>query len=330
MSEPTERAAPPAVRLRSDRLVVDIAGPGTVYRGTRFDWTGFITQVTLEGGHTFCVPESLEPGQGTGGIGLCNEFGIDAPVGYDAAGPGEPFPKLGIGLLVRPDEGPYNFFRTHEIAQPFPIHVEAGDSTARYAVEPVDCWGYAARLEKTVTVSGNQLEIAYRLENVGQHPIVTNEYCHNFLGIDGQPIGPDYRLRVPYPIALEEMPRTARRAAPPRTRRLVPGFLLERIGERARKRMTEVLDIQESDIGLRARPERPFYCRLRGYARSQEPQWDLAHVPTGVGAREFDDFSPVRVAVWGTAHVISAEVFVEIAVQPGAAQTWSRRFEFYA
>jgi hypothetical protein len=46
--------------------------------------------------------------------------------------------------------------------------------------------------------------------------------------------------------------------------------------------------------------------------------------------REYDTFSPVRVAVWGTTHVISAEVFVEVRIQPGDVQTWSRRYEFFA
>ena len=50
------------IRLHSDRLTVEIASPGTLYQGTRFDWTAFITQVTLDNQHTLCVPESYEPG----------------------------------------------------------------------------------------------------------------------------------------------------------------------------------------------------------------------------------------------------------------------------
>jgi len=89
--------------LKNDRLTVEIARPGSIYTGTRFDWTAFITQVTLDQTHTFCVPESDQPGQGTGGVGLCNEFGIEQAIGYDAAHPGECFPKFGIGLLVKPE-----------------------------------------------------------------------------------------------------------------------------------------------------------------------------------------------------------------------------------
>jgi len=34
--------------LKSDQLTVEIAQPGVFYNGTRFDWSGFITQVTLD------------------------------------------------------------------------------------------------------------------------------------------------------------------------------------------------------------------------------------------------------------------------------------------
>jgi hypothetical protein len=42
-----------------------------------------------------------------------------------------------------------------------------------------------------------------------------------------------------------------------------------------------------------------------------------------------DDFAPSRVALWGRAHVVSIEVFVDHNLQPGEAQIWSRRYEFF-
>jgi hypothetical protein len=317
-----------SVLLRSDRLTVEIAWPGTAYAGTRFDWTGFITQVTLDGEHTFCVPESLQPGQGSGGIGLCNEFGIERPIGYDDAQVGEPFPKLGIGLLTRADKGRYNFFRPYEIAQPFPIDVQAVAGAVTFVVEPVDCRGYAARLEKTVSVQGHTLTIAYRLENVGSRPIVTHEYCHNFCGIDSHPLGPDYRLRVPYEIAFEDMSERMTMMLP-RVLRLLPRAIQVRLVRARLKRMGSIVATEGQELWLSSTPERPFYRRLIGFAESESAQWELVHVPSGVGVREFDDFLPSRVALWGTAHVISAEVFVDIDLPPGETLAWTRRYEFF-
>jgi hypothetical protein len=295
--------------LQSDHLTIEIAQPGSVYSGTRFDWTSFITQVTLDGTHTFCVPESLEPGQGSGGVGLCNEFGIEEPIGYDEAQPGDPFPKLGIGLLARPDDAPYNFFRPYEIVAPFPIRVMTGSTQAMFTVEPVDCRGYAVRLTKMVTVEGAGLTVAYALENVGEKPVVTTEYIHNFVGIDGHVIGPNYWLRMPYTIAF---------ATP-------PSAFAERMAQ-----MMAVLDVRGGDIRWRATPEADFYCRPLGFTVTDDAQWELVHEPSGVGMREFDDFAPARVAVWGTAHVVSAETFVPVNVQPSEIQYWTRRYEFFA
>jgi hypothetical protein len=288
--------------LRSSRLTVEIAAPGSVYAGTRFDWTGFVTQVTLDRQHTFCMPESLTPGQGSGGIGLCGEFGIDKAIGYHDVSPGEGFPKLGIGLLKRPDGERYDFFRPHEIVQTFPIQVAATETQARFVVDPIDCRGYAVRLTKTLSVDGNWLKVSYRLDNVGSNHISTNEYCHNFMGIDQQPIGPDYRLRFPYQVELQLPPHM-----PPQP----------------------ILSVSGNDLTLNGTPQRPFYCRPLGFSQTEEPQWELFHLPSGVGLREYDDFAPMRVAVWGTAHVISAEIFVDIALQPGETQTWMRRYMFF-
>jgi hypothetical protein len=286
--------------IRSDRLAVEIAAPGSVYNRTRFDWTGFITQVTLDGSHTFCVPEDYDPAKGTGGIGLCNEFGIEKAIGFDDAQPGQPFPKLGIGLLTRPDEQPYNFFRLYEITQRFPIHVETLPSQARFTVDPLDCRGYAARLTKAVSVEGNCLQISYHLENVGSRSIATHEYCHNFVGIDHQPVGPEYNLLLPYPVTFED----------------------------TLKVNLEVLNINGQQISWKYTPEKPFYCRPQGFALSDQPQWELTHTPSGASMREYDDFAPARVALWGAAHVISGEIFNDINLLPGQSQSWMRRYEF--
>jgi hypothetical protein len=323
--------APAPIHLRSDRLAVEIAAPETAYQGTRFDWTAFITQVTLDDAHTFCVPESYEPGQGTGGIGLCNEFGIHMPIGYDDAQPGDCFPKLGIGLLVRPDQAPYRFARPYEIAERFPVHIETTIAQARFTVEPLDCRGYAARLEKTVSLQDAQLEIAYRLENVGSQPLRTVEYCHNFCGIDGHSMGPDYCLRVPYPIQFEPVPTAMlRQALPGILGKIAPEWLLRQIIRGMIRRRGSILVAEGNELSLNAVPERPFHRLLLGYTQTDQPQWKLTHTPSGVSISETDDFVPMRVAVWGTTHVISTEVFVGIDLQPGEAQTWNRRYEFSA
>lgn len=46
--------------ISNQRLKVEIALPGTQYHYSRFDWTGFIVQITLDDKHTFCTSESFK------------------------------------------------------------------------------------------------------------------------------------------------------------------------------------------------------------------------------------------------------------------------------
>lgn len=52
-------------RISRGRLDVEITEPGERYSGSRFDWTGFVAQITLDGKHTFCGSESEVEGVGS-------------------------------------------------------------------------------------------------------------------------------------------------------------------------------------------------------------------------------------------------------------------------
>src|SRR5262249_20505192 len=61
-------------------------------------------------------------------------------------------------------------------------------------------WGY--RYVKRLSVASRGFTIARSLRNTGSRAIVTDHYGHNFTLIDDQPIGPDYRVRFPFTVAL--------------------------------------------------------------------------------------------------------------------------------
>lgn len=322
------------IMLQSDRLTVEISQPGVAYHGTRFDWSGFITQVTLDGQHTFCVPEDYTPGKGTGGIGICNEFGIDQPVGYDDAKPGECFPKLGIGLLTRLDSPTYSFWNPHQIAQRFPIEMTASKQQATFTLQPIECRGYAARLTKRISVDVNRMTIQYELENTGEKPILTNEYTHNFIGINQQPIGAAYTLRFPQKIIFEDITPMVRDQLPRWIRRFLPLFADSTARKYIQKQLS-ILNVNDRELSWHHTPTTPFYCRLTNLQQLQEPpegefhtMWELHHSADGVFMCERVNFSPVRIALWGTTHVVSVEVFKEIQLQPGGKETWARQYEF--
>jgi hypothetical protein len=283
--------------IKSDRLVVEIADPDSdVYTRTRFDWTGFITQVTLDGKHTFCRLETEEPKQGTGGIGLCNEFGTSKPVGYDDAQVGEQFPKIGVGLLTRDSDEPYSPFYAYPLA-PFSFEVHPDVSAITYITQPDPCRGYAALLKKRLNVQANKLSIEYVLTNVGGKPIDTHEYNHNFIGIDRAPLGPDYKLSFPFEVIMPDV-------APP-------------------------VQLSGRDITWTSIPQKSYCFWGTGYEGLKNPWWELVHLPSGVGMREQDDFEWRRLVLYGTKDLVSAEAFVDILVGPGQSQAWRRDYTFF-
>ncbi len=281
--------------IKNDRLYVEIEHPGTWYKGSRFDWTGFITKIIFDSKHSFCTSESLTPGQGSGGGGLCNEFGINTPIGYNEAKPGDKFPKIGTGLLTRPDETDYFFFDKYDVS-PFDIRIATDYNTAVFKSEPSECNGYAFVYKKSISVESNILTIDYYLENIGSKQITTEEYCHNFISVDNNFVGPGYILKFPYEIKLDGIP--------------------------------EIMDLKDNELHFNKQPEKDFYCRPLGFSSIDQHYWELNFTPQKVGVREYSNFPVQMVAVWGTTHVVSPEVFIGINLAPGEKQEWSRKYEF--
>lgn len=297
MREQAEKSGAPTFCIGDGRLLIELAWPGgAMQKGARFDLTGHVVQATLDGVHTFCAPEDFDENRGSGGLGLCNEFWDFSGALYGSAEVGGQFPKMGVGLLTRQTEGPCNLMVPHEKAV-FPIDVSASGRAASFVVHPVECNGYAARIEKTLSVEQNSLLIDYSFENAGGKPIEIREYNHNFVCIDGHPVGPDYRLRLPYPADMAEQP--------------------------------EILELDGREITWKGIPGGAFYCRPRAAAMPRPHIWELVHTPSGVGMREIDDFPADGLALWGKRHVVSPEVFFHIGLEPGGRLSWRRRYEFF-
>lgn len=288
--------------LSNGILSVSIAEPGD-YRETRFEWNGLITDITLlAGGHSFCTSENLSPAQG-GGMGLCHEFGIKEALGYKDTKPGEQFTKLGVGLLTRTDEGPYLFYKDYPV-QPFEVEVaQESPQVITFRTLPEECSGYAALLEKRISIDGQRLSIAYSLHNTGERKLSTEEYCHNFLNISGYSLGPDYSLDFPvilHPEADEE-------------------------------ETLQGMTFNEGKVTWKKEPEQEFYFRTGGYDGTREPYlWQLSHLPSGAGVREVSRLEVSYAAVWGRSYVVSPEIFYKVEADPGEVIHWVRTYEFFS
>ncbi len=288
--------------LTGEELTVTIKAPETC-TGTRFDRTGWITQVRLESaGLNFCVPESLVAGQGTGGEGLSGEFGIEKAIGYEEAAPGESFVKLGIGALTRIDDESYNFARTYPV-EAYEVQTEIGPAWIRFTSTAPEHNGYAAVLVKTVEIDGRSLHIRYKLDNTGTKSFSTSEYVHNFMGIGGHPVGPDYVLNLPYE---------------PELHLLGDGGVEDK------------LELSAGRMTWNALAGEEYYSLFGGFAVGELPYWELLHQPSGAGVRERGDFDAFKLGVWGSGHVVAPEVFIAIELAPGEKREWTRTYDFFA
>jgi hypothetical protein len=176
------------------------------YRSTRFDWSGIIAQVEY-GGHTFFQEwenyngtikrgnhDPLKAGTATG---TAEEF-RGAP-GYEEAGIGEPFLKIGVGILEKAENKPHHWDYPYKFIKPGKWEVTVKKYSVCFVQEIETDFGYAYKYEKSIVLSRNkpELEIRHKLTNTGEKEIHANPYCHNFFQFDGQDVGPDYQVEFP-------------------------------------------------------------------------------------------------------------------------------------
>lgn len=282
--------------LKNEFLEIRISKPGDVYSDSRFDWTGIIKEIKYQK-HSFCVPERYEPGIGSGGIGFCNEFGIDRPIGYDDVAVGEKFPKIGAGLVTKTTDKPYDFFEKAPVEGAEIIEEVWTDNKYKVVSEIADNNGHSILMTKIITIADSTLTIYYFLENQGSKKISTNEYNHNFIGIDMQAVGPEYSLYIP---ALK-------------SHRITAGNF----------------NCIDKTITWPSTPKSDFYALLELGPMTESFNWELRQEKAKVGVREFSAFPIEKAALWGYSHVICPELFINIELESNSTMSWKRCYEFF-
>lgn len=292
------------IKLENELLRLDIQTPGNPYRGSRFDWTGQIVQVTYMNKHTFCTAELIN-GQliNEKGRGLYNEFGIDQPVGYDDCPIGGKFPKIGVGLLIKESNEPYNFFHNYKIQKySFPYSVEK-NRVQFFCESEVNRHEYSFQLEKQIQLSHNSFTINYTLRNKGSKVIRTNEYVHNFLSINNKNISCDYRLSFPFKINRQQF------------NQLVDPY--------------NILNINDESLTWNSVPTAPFFIDGLNGDSIGKGGWSLINLKEKVGMKEIISPTAAKTNLWGNTHVVSPELFVNIVISPGSEYSWFRTFTVF-
>ena len=287
------------LELKNENLEIQIDSPGAVYNQSRFDWTGQISQIIFNELHHFCTTETNdEKLRSTRGIGLCNEFGISTPVGYDECPVGAYFLKIGTGMLLKESNEAYDFFKTYKV-KPAEFKVQQENhSSVSIETKASDKRGYAYKFIKQYSITSNTLSIHCVLENVGSKDIITEEYCHNFLCIDKKLVDNSYRLSFDCKINQNDF-----------TNLVNPN---------------ECMIVSSEGMTWQSIPESDFFISNVGKVAS----WKLENTKSKVSISESVDFVPTYCNLWGKGHVISPELFKEINIKPGQKADWTRKYTF--
>lgn len=314
------QSAPPEATVSSRQLRVHMYLPDPdngFYRGARFDWSGMVSRVEFAG-HSFygqwftrVDPATRDVGyngeevlvsRNTSAVGPAQEF--QTPLGYDAAKAGDPFIKIGVGVLKKGADTRYAFANVYDILDHGTWTVTRTASSVEFTQDlSHPATGYAYRYKKTVRVVDDRPEMVmeHSLENTGRLPIASLVYNHNFTAFDGLPTG-DITVSVPYEITSTRLPEAGAAT--------ISG-----------KQFAYTKAVEGTER---------VSAGLQGFGpTTADHDFRIEHRKAGAGIRVQGD-RPLRdLALWSMRTTVALEPFIEVAADPGQTFTWRSTYTFY-
>jgi len=312
-------ANPPQATISNGLITAKLYLPDAkdgFYRGTRFDWSGVINSLEF-GGHNFYGPwftksdpavrdfdyqgADIAVGIPSGSMGPAEEFQL--PVGYDAAKPGETFIKIGVGVLRKIDDTPYNAYKRYDIVDPGKWTVKTSRDSVEFTQELKAPSGYGYRYRKTIRLLAGkpQMTIEHAFTNTGALAIRSSVYNHNFLVLDHLSTG-DYTITVPYDLKPTRGPDT-------------------NFAKINGKQLTYVKTLENQDR---------LTSGLQGFgADASDYDFRIENRKAGAGVRIQSDRPLKNASLWSIRSVMAVEPFIDVPADPGKEFTWSYTYTYY-
>lgn len=287
--------------LKNNNIEIQIDCPNENYQQARFDWSSKIVSLNYKGVAVFACEKFASLDTVNYGRAFYNEFGIDTALGFSEAMMGEGFHKIGVGILKKTTPT-YDFMKAYEITPCKFSYLSNEDMYSSKCIAPL-VNGYAYELKKVVKLLETGFMINYQLVNTGNKTIITDEYCHNFLAVNKQPLGEGYLLSFPFELVTDEF----------------NDFL----------NPNDVVSFLDKAMSFNSSPKSDiFFSNLTG-SKMCDASWQLFNTDAGIGIRETCSFKTNKINVWGCAHVISPELFFKIRLNPGEIISWNRQFNLF-
>ncbi|MCR4777445.1 MAG: hypothetical protein K5858_01265 [Lachnospiraceae bacterium] len=311
--------------FEKDRLRLVLEVPEGNERSTlRFDAACRVKEIVLDGKYSFGTSEQIKEGRvSANGFGLSAEFSV--PEDLLSLKEGEWFTKPGVGLLCQLKDGmPFYIFGDYK-AKTFKMDIKQEEDGFTFTQSPEtgekETPAFPIEITKKLSVTGNKILIKTVIANAGKKDININEYQHNFFNANGKPIGPDYKMTVPFAKSLES-----------------ESFIFDKTDEHGIVcgKAESPISVKGNEIswtknveGLNIFLELPK-SRLVDESEAKFPDfyYELKDTIEGLSVRESGSFFPEKITIWGTDHVMCAENFVKISLRPGKVQTYTRVWEF--
>jgi hypothetical protein len=272
------------------------------YQATRFDWSGNMFSLEYNG-HTYFGQwfKNYDPKVHESVMGPTEEF---TALNYDNVKPGANFVKIGVGVLQKPDNKPFNFARLYPIMNYGTWKVKKQSDQILFTHElkdPICTYVY----EKTISLTKDkpELVIAHKLRNKGTEVIETSVYDHNFFVIDKQQISQDVSIKVPFTIKAETSD-------------------LKDIAEFKGKEIRFLREVADG--------ESVFCGTVEGFGPGKEDyDFSIENSKTGAGVRITCDQPLLKLAFWSCSKTACPEPYIKIRVEPGQEFSWTIRYNFY-
>lgn len=273
------------------------------YRGTRFDQSGVVFALE-SGGHSYVGPwqDSNDPFLHDRIMGPAEEF---AQIGYENAKVGGEFLKIGVGVLRKSSDAPYNFREKYEV-------VDAGERKTQifpdrvvftHTLKTAD--GYAYEYVKTLRIGANsEFLIEHTLKNTGSKDIDTNVFNHNFFVLDKEGAGTNISLIYPFEVR---------------------GDIVDGIGTIAVFDGKKIKYLR-SPVG----EERALVRNIKGSGKVSDYDFRIENLKTGAGVRIRSDKPLLKSTFWSCKTTYCPEPFIDVKVPAGKEFSWTNVYDFYS
>jgi len=272
------------------------------YRASRFDWSGVMPELEYKS-HSYFGQwfEKYSPTIHDAIMGPVEDF---LPVGYAEAKTGDPFLKIGIGIVTKPEEPKYSIVTPYKLINGGEWKVKTKKSEVEFT-QTLNDKSYSYEYKKTVELINGKPEmvLSHSLKNNGTKNIETNVYNHNFFVMDSQFIGKDYAVEFPFTLSGEQNGN----------------------GDFGKIESNKIIYQREL-----AKNEHLHYINLTGYSNNaKDYDIKIENHKTGAAVRITSDQPVSRIAFWSAQKTICPEPYIHINIKPGETFTWKIYYYFY-